>query len=115
MVDDDPAQRTLGENILSTLGYKIESVASGERAVAYLKKKAVDLVLLDMIMEPDMDGLDTYRQIVKTHPDQKVIIVSGYSENDRIKEAMDLGVRSYIKKPYGLDEIVTMVHKVLAG
>jgi len=115
LVDDDPSQRALGESILSTLGYKVETVGSGKGAVAFLKKQAVDVVLLDMIMEPEMDGLETYRQILKILPNQKVIIVSGYSENDRINQAIALGVRGYIKKPYGLEEIVGIIHQVLSG
>ena len=114
LVDDDAEQRSLGESILAILGYKIETVASGEEAVAFLQTKAADLVLLDMIMEPGMDGLDTYRHILEIRPYQKVIIVSGYSETDRIKKALELGVRSYVKKPYGLEELSTMVRNVLA-
>ncbi len=113
LIDDDIEQRSLGENILSTLGYKTESVASGEEAVAFLKEKTVDLILLDMIMEPGMDGLDTYQRILEIRPDQKVVIVSGYSETDRIKKALELGVHSYIKKPYGLGEIITIINEVL--
>lgn len=115
LVDDDPEQRALGKSILTILGYRAETAASGEEAVASLKMSTVDLVLLDMIMEPGMDGLDTYRQILAIRPDQKVIIVSGYSETDRIKKAMELGVCCYIKKPYGLEQLSTMVKNVLAG
>jgi len=66
-----------------------------------------------MIMDPEMDGLDTYQRILEVRPTQKVIIVSGYSETDRIKKAMELGVRNYIKKPYGLEELTAMINKVL--
>ena len=105
----------LGESILTILGYRIETVASGEEAIVFLKTKAAaELVLLDMIMEPGMDGLDTYQQILAIRPNQKVIIVSGYSETDRIKKAMELGVRSYVKKPYGLEDLSIMVQNVLA-
>ncbi len=114
LVDDDTEQRLLGKSILTILGYRIETVASGEEAVAFLKKRTAELVLLDMIMEPGMDGLDTYRQILAIRPDQKVIIVSGYSETNRIKKAMELGVQSYVKKPYGLEELNTMIQNVLA-
>jgi YesN/AraC family two-component response regulator len=68
-----------------------------------------------MIMEPGMDGLETYQRILEIRPHQKVIIVSGYSDNDRIKTAMELGVCSYLKKPYGLEEIVSAIHKVITA
>ncbi len=116
LVDDAPEQRSLGNSILTTLGYRVETVASGEEAVAALQGgMEVDLVLLDMIMEPGMDGLDTYRKIRQLHPDQKVIIVSGYSETDRVREALELGVRSYLKKPYTLEEIAGAIGRELDG
>ncbi|WP_456473540.1 response regulator [Desulfolithobacter sp.] len=113
LVDDAPEQRSLGNSILTTLGYRVETVASGEEAVAVLQGREVDLVLLDMIMEPGMDGLDTYRKICQLRPDQKVIIVSGYSETDRVREALELGVRSYLKKPYTLEEIASAIVREL--
>ena len=58
-----------------------------------------------MIMEPGIDGLDTYKKIIKLHPNQKAIIASGFAENDRVKEAQVLGVGEYVKKPYTLEKI----------
>ena len=55
----------------------------------YLKEHTVDLVVLDMIMDPGMDGLDTYRKILEIHPHQKAIIVSGFSETERVTKAQD--------------------------
>jgi signal transduction histidine kinase/CheY-like chemotaxis protein len=115
LVDDDAEQRILGNSILTALGYKTEMVASGEEAVEYLKNKSVDLVLLDMIMEPGIDGLDTYQRIIDIRPHQKVVIVSGYSETERIKKAIELGVSSYLRKPYTLEEIATAIHRELTG
>ena len=113
LVDDAPEQRALGNIILTTLGYLVETADSGEEAVEFLKNRGVDLVLLDMIMKPGMDGLDTYRNILKVRPEQKVVIISGYSETGRIKKALDLGVRSYIKKPYSLEKIAAAIRQVI--
>jgi len=115
LVDDDVEQRSLGANILSTLGYNVATVISGEEALFFLKKQPADLILLDMIMEPGLDGLDTYQGILKIRPEQKVIIVSGYSETHRIKKALELGVRRYIKKPYSLQEVGTIIQQVLTS
>ena len=52
-----------------------------------------------------MDGLDTYKEVIKKNPHQRVIIASGYSETDRVKEAQKLGAGDYIKKPYTLEKI----------
>lgn len=58
-----------------------------------------------MIMDPGIDGLETYKRILELHPRQKAIIVSGFSETDRIREAQQLGAGAYVKKPYVLDKI----------
>ena len=70
--------------MLRKLNYNVTSVFSGEEAIEYLKDHAVDLMVLDMIMNPGMDGLDTYRSVLEIHPKQKAIIVSGFSESDRV-------------------------------
>jgi len=113
LVDDSPEQRSLGHSILTTLGYKVETAAGGEEAVHLLTARTFDLVLLDMIMEPGIDGLDTYRKILDIRPQQAVIIVSGYSESQRVQEALQLGVRSIVKKPYTLEAITRAINKEL--
>jgi signal transduction histidine kinase/HAMP domain-containing protein len=113
VIDDVKLQRDTASLILSKLGYSVETVASGEEAVEYLKTNSADLLLLDMIMEPGMDGLDTYREIIKLHPNQKAIIVSGFSETDRLKKAKEAGAGAYIKKPYSIEKISVAVRKEL--
>jgi CheY-like chemotaxis protein len=105
VVDDIEGQRELALTMLTTLGYSAHAVSSGEEAVEYLKEHSVDLIVLDMIMDPGMDGLDTYKKIIKLHPRQKAIIASGFSETDRVKEAQRLGAGAYVKKPYTLEKI----------
>jgi len=105
VVDDVAAQREIASGILNLLGYSVVAVSSGEAAVAHMKKNAADLVILDMIMDPGIDGLDTYRKILELHPGQKAIITSGFSETDRVKECQKLGAGQYIQKPYTLEKI----------
>ncbi|HHO76546.1 MAG TPA: response regulator [Deltaproteobacteria bacterium] len=115
VVDDNMEQREIATNILSRLGYDVVAVSNGESAIEYLKKNRADLILLDMIMHPGIDGLDTYKQILEIHPGQKAIIASGYSETERVKEAQDLGAGSYIKKPYLMEKIGHAVKSELHG
>ncbi len=91
--------------MLKELGYSVTSVASGEEAVEHVKSHPVDLIVLDMIMDPGMDGLETYRKIIQSRPGQKCIIASGFSESDRIRETQRLGAGAYVKKPYLLNKI----------
>lgn len=113
IIDDVVLQRDTASEILSKLGYSVKAVASGEDAVEYLKTNSADLLLLDMIMEPGMDGLDTYTEILKIHPNQKAIIASGFSETDRIKKAKEAGAGAYIRKPYSIEKISAAVHEEL--
>jgi PAS domain S-box-containing protein len=113
VVDDVAEQRELASAMLKKLGYVTETIESGEQAVEYLKKKPTSLVILDMIMEPGIDGLETYRQIREYRPEQKTIIVSGFAETDRVKEAQKLGAGHYLKKPYTLEKIAFAVRKEL--
>jgi len=105
VVDDVEEQRMIASEILTSLKYKVVSFPSGEDAVEYLKMHSADLVMLDMIMDPGMDGLDTYRQILTHRPLQKAIIASGYAETERVREALHLGAGAYLKKPYRLERI----------
>jgi len=74
-------------------------------AIDYLKNNSADLLVLDMIMDPGIDGLETYKRILEFHPNQKAIIVSGFSETERVKEAQRLGAGAYVKKPFSLERI----------
>ncbi len=114
VVDDVEVQRELASKMLNRLGYTVKAVSSGEEAVDHLQNNAADLLVLDMIMEPGLDGLETYERILKLHPNQKAIIASGFSETDRVKEAQKLGAGQYIKKPYTLEKIGLAVKEELA-
>jgi len=105
VVDDIKEQRDIADSLLSELGYSVTTLSSGQEAVEYMKDHSANLVILDMIMEPGLDGLETYRGIIKSHPGQKAIITSGFSETGRVKEAQMLGVGQYIKKPYTIEKI----------
>lgn len=113
VVDDVKEQREIASSILQRLGYAAYSVSSGEEAVEYVKKNSPDLLILDMIMNPGMDGLETYRKILELHPGQRAIIASGFSETARVKEARNLGAGAYVKKPYSLEEIGLTVRSEL--
>ena len=113
IVDDVEEQRNIASGMLKELGYSVVSVSRGEEAVEYLKANKVDLLVLDMIMDPGMDGLDTYRKILEMHPGQKALIASGFSETNRVKALQDLGGGTYVKKPFLLERIGLAVKEQL--
>jgi two-component system, cell cycle sensor histidine kinase and response regulator CckA len=113
LVDDSKDQREIASGMLNQLGYTVTAIASGEGAITYIKKNDVALVLLDMIMDPGMDGLDTYRKILQIKPDQRAIIASGFSETERVREAQRLGAGAYVQKPYTLVKLATAVRMEL--
>jgi PAS domain S-box-containing protein len=105
VVDDVQHQRQIASAILSKLGYQVHTVSCGEEAVEYLKTHPVEMLVLDMIMSPGIDGLETYRRVVEQRPGQKAVITSGYSETDRVSEAQRLGAGTYLRKPYTLENL----------
>lgn len=105
VVDDVKEQREIATSILGKLNYSVTTVPSGEEAENYMKNNTADLLVLDMIMAPGIDGLETYKRILELHPGQKAIIASGYSETDNVKEVRRLGAGQYIRKPYTLEKI----------
>jgi signal transduction histidine kinase len=114
VVDDVMEQRELGQSMLTRLDYEVHTVSGGEAALDFLSHRPVDLVILDMIMEPGIDGLETYTRILESHPAQRAIIVSGFSETERVREAQRLGARVYVKKPYTLEELGVAVRQALS-
>jgi len=105
LVDDAKDQREIASAILTQIGYSVNAVSSGEEAISYIKGNMVDLIVLDMIMDPGMDGLDTYRKILEIRPNQKAIIASGFSETARVREAQRLGAGTYVQKPYTMAKL----------
>ena len=113
VVDDVREQREMAAMMLAKLGYQVRTVAGGEEAVEYLKTNKADLLVLDMIMGSGIDGLETYRQVLEINPNQKAILVSGFSETDRVKKAQELGAGTYVKKPYIVEKIGLAVREEL--
>jgi signal transduction histidine kinase len=113
VVDDMEEQREIAATLLTRLNYDVVCVPSGEAALVYLQGHRVDLIVLDMIMDPGIDGLETYAGILEIHPHQKAIIASGYAENQRVRQALTLGAGGYIRKPYTLEKIATAIRAEL--
>jgi len=113
VVDDESMLLKITTRMLEHLNYKVSSVSSGEDAVDYLRFHEVDVVILDMIMEPGWNGRQTYEEILKIRPDQKALIISGFAMNDDIRAALGLGVKTFLKKPFTISQLGKAVNLTL--
>jgi len=115
LVDDVRDQRVIASSILKELGYHVRTFESGEAVLEYLDQECVfpDLFILDMIMDPGMDGAETFRKICKLNDASKAIIASGFSETNQVKDIIDMGVGKFLKKPYTLDNLAICVKNEL--
>ena len=113
IVDDDKGQRSIAQQLLNRLGYTSHAVDSGEEALRYLSREVADLVILDMIMAPGMNGCETYRKILELHPRQKALITSGYAESRDVQTALALGVGKFVKKPYLIGTLAVVIKDIL--
>jgi signal transduction histidine kinase len=105
VIDDVENQRVIACNLLEALGYQAEAAASGEEAVEVIRERLFDLILLDMIMDPGINGRETYERIVEIRPGQKAVIASGFSETEDVRIAQQLGAGPFVMKPYSLEKI----------
>lgn len=113
VIDDEPRQREIAQQLLVSLQYQVVTVPSGERAIEYLRDHTVDLLFLDMIMTPGINGRTTFEQILAIHPQQKAIIVSGFAEDDDVEATLAMGAKAFMPKPYTLEQLASVMHQIL--
>lgn len=113
IVDDDPLQREVVADLLRSLGYDVETVSNGEDAVERAAQSDIDLVVLDMIMDPGIDGAETLRRMKAIRPTVRAVIVSGFAETERVREAMSLGAGAFVRKPITLERLSMAVREEL--
>ena len=75
LVDDIAEQREVASGLLVRLQYRVNVVSSGEEAVERLMSNKADIIVMDMIMLPGIDGREAYKMILESNPQQKAIIV----------------------------------------
>ncbi|MCI5167066.1 MAG: response regulator [Candidatus Electrothrix sp. GM3_4] len=113
VVDDNPTMREIAQSILEESGYSVYLAQSGEEAVQFCKEKKVDLILLDMLMPPGMNGRQTFAAIRKIHPEQNALLVSGYSEDIEVQKALDAGCSGFLQKPYSMSQLSRLLKQTI--
>jgi len=115
VVDDIEAQRHITCRILEKLGYSVRTAASGEEAVESITAQPVDLVLLDMIMDPGISGRETYERMLQLNPQQKAIIISGFAETEDVKLTLALGASHFLRKPLKIHDLGAAIREALTA
>lgn len=114
VVDDEKAVRDVGIALVTYLGFKPIGAADGEEALKLFEEHGEELafVLLDMTM-PQMDGIAALREMKRRRPDARVILCSGFGEQDAAERSAIEGAAGFIQKPYGLEQLKTTILRVL--
>lgn len=110
IVDDDEMMCKTLSDVLIKKGYDCLFVESGFKAMEKLKERPFDVVLMDIKM-PVMDGVSTYKELKKIRPETKVIMMTAFSVDELIKEALEQGAYAVVKKPLDIDKIVNMIER----
>ncbi len=115
VVEDERLHRDVVCRLLRDLGYAVRTAADGEEALtAYESNGAFpDLVLLDVVLGTDMDGVETFRRMRERNPGQKAITVSGMGKTDRVEEGLKLGVARHLTKPLRMEPLALAVREEL--
>jgi len=114
LVDDEETLRHTTREILETIGYDVITAKDGREGVDVFKENndQVKLVFMDMAM-PNMSGKDAYIEMKKINPAVKVLLTSGFKFDQRVKEALALGVNGFIQKPFSMVDLSRRIHEII--
>lgn len=96
--------------ILTRAGYEVVTAASGEQAIEEVKKGPFDLIFIDLVM-PDMNGVETLRQLKEIAPETRMVIMTGFAVAGLVTKAMKMGVDGVVYKPF---DVATVADALLS-
>lgn len=114
LVDDEESIRSIGSDMLRELGFEVITAADGSEAIELFRtqQNQIVLVVLDLTM-PRMSGEDAFRELRRICPSVKVIISSGYNEQEVSQKFVGKGLAGFIQKPYRLSTLMEVVKSIL--
>ena len=112
VVDDEPAIRRFLRTSLRAEGYEVIEEETGEAALAEIRRREPDLVMLDLGL-PGMDGLDVIRELREAGAAVPIIVLTSRTDEAGKVEALDLGADDYVTKPFGMDELLARMRAAL--
>ncbi len=113
VVDDSPQISKALSDLLSASGYSVRTAPSAERALQILETATFDLIITDLKMT-GMTGIDLAKQVLHKTPGLPVVILTGFGDMDSVINALRLGVADYLKKPFSIDEVTSVVEREIA-
>ena len=111
VVDDEENARVALSKILTHDGYEVSSAGNGLEALNFLRSNDVELIITDLNM-PEMNGLMFLRELNRSYPTSKVIMITAYGEVESYLEAITLGAFEYINKPVKYDDLKKVIDKI---
>ena len=114
IVDDDVGMGETMSDIMEDKGYRTVIALDGYEAVEKARETAFDIILMDIKM-PGMDGVETFRQIKKIHPETAVVMMTAYAVEDLIREALREGAYGVLYKPFDMERMIGLIEDVRAG
>ena len=113
IVDDEPLMRRVLGIAMDRFGIAAQTFAGGAAGLEMIRRapQEVDVVLLDLLM-PGMSGMEVLEELQRLPHPPKVILMTGFSENDDVATARALGARAIIHKPFDLDEVIRRIEEV---
>jgi CheY-like chemotaxis protein len=114
LVDDDESVRAVARKMLERIGFKVIVAADGAKAVELFREHQAEIVcaIVDLTM-PQLDGAETFRELRRLRPDVRVVLSSGYNEQDVTQRFVGKGLAGFIQKPYQLSTLVNVLRDVL--
>jgi DNA-binding NtrC family response regulator len=110
VVDDEQVVRDFLGRFLTLKSAIVRIAEDGFRAIEVFRQEKFDLVFLDVKM-PQMDGLETFRELKKIDPQAKCIMMTGYAVDDLLEQAEQEGAAQSIKKPFDINQITSLLER----
>jgi DNA-binding response OmpR family regulator len=112
VIDDDRSARMLLERVLVKAGHTVELADDAEAGLAALQARAFDLLITDKNL-PGIDGLELLRLARERAPRLQAILITGFPSDETKSSASELGIHSYVTKPFGVHDIVEVCEAAL--
>lgn len=115
IVDDIAFVRKVLTDILTRAHYQVVGeAADGNEAIELYMKFRPDIVTMDVVM-PQMSGIDATRKILKADKKAKIVIISAMGQENLVMEAIDVGAKDYILKPFNTEDVLKTIERALSG